>query len=239
MPAARETLAELGPWQPEEGWRGDKRPPLGSMVPSVHRSITGYLRIIAWLAVALAVGGKPTAAQIDGWSIGRTWSGMVTEYSDGMSSSSARDRRLVAVGISKQLKDWTPVQLSSGLRLTPKGFEVTGPTYQMEYFEIPLVASLNSGPGLGGFVHGGFLGGVRVHCRRRVGREWHGCGGEDSLSWWDLSWELGAGIQLRGDDRGAFRLFVRYARSIIDVKREAAGRSHNRVVTAGMAFTLR
>jgi len=163
---------------------------------------------------------------------------MQTGFSHGASSSSTQDRRLLALGITKQLKDWTPVQLNSGLRLTPKGFEVPGPTYQMEYVEVPFLASLESGPGLGGFVHVGLLGGVRVHCRRRVNREWEGCGGENPLSWWDLSWGLGAGIQNRSDGGGAFRLFASLARSMIDVQREADGRSHNRVVTVGIAFVL-
>lgn len=213
-------------------------PPPKPLASCGHRSTAGFVRIMAWFGVALAAGGSPAAGQIDGWWIGRTWSGMDTEYSDGYSSSSSQDRRLLAMGISTQLKDLPPVQLSSGLRLTPKGFEESGPTYQMEYLEIPLLASLESGPGLGGSVDVGFLGGVRVHCRRRSREVWEGCGGEHPLSWWDLSWELGAGIQHRRDDGGAVGVFVRFARSLLDVRRKDAGRSHNRVVTVGLAFVL-
>ena len=213
------------------------------------------MQIIVVLLVALA-SAEGGAAQSLGSSIGFSSSGVdwlyppppPSDYPQIIGSSSNTDRQLVTVAgsVREELTGWFSV--GSGLRIVPKGFEVTGPTFHMVYAEIPVIGMLHTGRGPGFFAEGGALLGARVHCRRFFngadGPHEDGCGRFTSerydlrpLRRADLSWTLGLGARLGGPDVGWWGLVARLQRSFIDLDPEETGRKMvNRVFTVSLFF---
>lgn len=194
------------------------------------------LRLVGLLLV-FGVVAEGADAQIFGGSLGVTSSGVEwlypppppSDYPAVTGASSNTDRRSVTVAgsVRTELTSWFSAQ--SGLRVVPKGFEVTGPTFHMIYAEVPLVGILHTGRGAGLFLEGGVLLGVRAYCRRffdtAQGRHEDDCGRvvrEErrdlrSIRRSDLSWNLGAGVRLGSPEEGWFGLVARLQRSLVDI----------------------
>lgn len=206
--------------------------------------------------LTLLIAAEGAAAQVVGWSIGFVSSGVdwvyppppPSDYPVIVGASSNTDRRSVtlAASVRQELRGWLSVE--SGLRVVPKGFEVTGPTFHMVYAEVPLLGVLHTGYGPGLLAEGGMVMGVRVHCRRFFrgvdGPHRDGCGRFTSerydlrpLRRTDLSWSVGLGARLGDPDRGWLGVVARLQRSLIDLDPGEAGRKMvNRVLTVSLFF---
>lgn len=210
--------------------------------------MTGLL--LAALVCQFSAQPSRGAGQIIGITAGRTSSGVVWIFPPGgfdrWSSNTNRTSFTVAATVRKSWGQF--VAAESGLRLVPKGFEVTGPTIHMLYAEVPLLAVIQTGPGVALFAEGGLLLGLRAHCRRFSGRgtsfREDGCGDEgqyrDALRWWDVSWDLGWGIRVPWG-KGRIVLSGHRAGSLVDIQPASPGaRMLNRVVTmvAGYEWDL-
>lgn len=188
------------------------------------------------LLLVLGVVAEDADAQIFGGSLGVTSSGVEwlypppppSDYPVATGASSNTDRRSITVAgsVRTELSSWFSVR--SGLRVVPKGFEVTGPTIHMVYAEVPLVGMLHTGRGAGLFLEGGVLLGVRAYCRRFFdgadGRHEDDCGrfrneryDLRAIRRSDLSWNLGAGVRLGSPEDGWFGLVARLQRSLVDI----------------------
>lgn len=144
-------------------------------------------------------------------------------------ASSNSDRRGLAVSLSgkKSLARW--FALESGLQVIAKGFEVTGPTFHMQYAEVPLIGVLQIGRDVGLFVEGGVVAGLRVRCRRFFeavdGFHEDGCGTAMTsygsslapLRRSDLSWLVGVGGRM-ALGQGQMVFTARRQRSLIDIQ---------------------
>ena len=183
----------------------------------------------------LLVTALPASAQIDGWSLGLSWAGMQTDYSDGGWSRPNGHRRSLSLSVDTRSHQYAPIVLQSGLRLTTKGYTVSGPTHFIQYLEVPLLASLERTEASGPSITAGLVPGVRIFCRLGATRYDTSCS-ERGLRWWDISWELGTGFRLRDDAGGAFIMFARYARSLFDIRPSNAGHTVNWVATVGFGF---
>jgi len=136
---------------------------------------------------------------------------------------------MIALAASIRSNQATWFAAETGLRLVPKGFEVTGPTLHMRYLEVPVVAVLQSGPGAGVFLEGGLVAGLRVQCRRFMqtisGFHEDECGSattESGLSLeplrrWDVSWEVALGGRIAAP-HGRILLTARRQRSLVDIQ---------------------
>ena len=150
-------------------------------------------------------------------------------------ASSNTDRRAIAVAVSIRSSPATWFAAETGLRLVPKGFEVTGPTIHTRYLEMPLIAVLQTGPTDGLFVEGGLVGGLRVQCRRFAqtvsGFHEDGCDSAtlgsgielEPLRRWDLSWDAAVGGRV-ALGTGRVLLTARFQRSLLDIQPDDSGR---------------
>ena len=213
------------------------------------------MRVLGAILVAL-VAAEGASGQMLGWSVGVVSSGVEwlyppappSDYPVIIRSSSNTDRRslTLAGSVREEFRDWFSVQ--SGLRIVPKGFEVTGPTFHMVYAEVPALGVLHTGRGSGFFAEGGVLLGVRLHCRRFFrgvdGPHEDSCGRFTSerydlrpLRRIDLSWDVGVGARLGGPDEGWWGVVARLQRSFIDLDPEQTGRKMvNRVLSVSLFF---
>ena len=210
--------------RPDPGTRGI--PDLRGVVTSVR------------LVILAAVVAAPVAAQSIRVEVGRASSGVSWLYpppspSAGgvqvVSGSSNTDRRAFTIAASARWGLATWLSWETGLRLVPKGFEVTGPTFHMLYAEVPLVAVLQTGPAGGVFLEAGVIPGLHVRCRRFMqtvsGAHEDDCGptttayGRDlePLRRWDLSWGIGVGGRIPLGN-GRIVLTARGQWSLIDVQ---------------------
>ncbi len=194
-------------------------------------------------------------AQVIGVSIGRTSSGVdwvVPPPPPGLLGgfSSNTDRRSVSIAAAIRFGFHSWLSAETGLRLVPKGFEVTGPTFHMRYLEMPLLAVWRVTSGAGPFLETGVVAGWRVECRRFFpsvsGFHEDNCGsartayGRDlePLRRWDLSWDVGLGARL---PVGAGWLVgrIRYERSLFDIQPSGFARMLNRVGTFSIGYDWR
>ena len=198
-------------------------------------------------------------AQVLGVSLGVTSSGVdwtyppppPSDYPRIIGLSSNTDRRSVTVAGTIRTDVWRWLAVQTGLRVVPKGFEVTGPTFHMIYAEVPLLGILQTGTGRALFIEGGLVLGVRGYCRRFMrtvdGFHEDNCGavttsyGRDlmPLRRWDLSWNLGPGLRLGADDRWIV-LVVRAQRSFVGIQPDVKPRRMlNRVLSFSVGLEWR
>lgn len=192
-------------------------------------------------------------AQVIGVSIGRTSSGVDWLYPPGgsvISGSSNTNRRSVSIAAAIGFGVHSWLSAETGLRLVPKGFELTGPTFHMRYLEMPLLAVWRATSGAGPFLETGVVAGWRVECRRFFpsvfGFHEDDCGPSRTgsrelapLRWWDISWGVGLGARL---PLGAGWLVgrIRYQRSLFDIQPSARyARMLNRVGTFSIGYDWR
>ena len=190
-------------------------------------------------------------AQVIGVSIGRTSSGVdwVPPGGSGFSASSNTNRRSVSIAAAIGFGVHSWLSAETGLRLVPKGFEVTGPTFHMRYLEMPLLAVWRPTSGAGPFLETGIVAGWRVECRRFFpsvfGFHEDDCGpsriGSRDLAplrSWDISWDVGLGARL---PVGAGWLVgrIRYQRSLFDIQPSGFDRMLNRVATFSIGYARR
>ena len=214
-----------------------------------------YMRILG-ACILLALCADGVEAQHVGWSIGFSSSGVdwlypppaPSDYPQIIGGSSNTDRKSVTVAgsVRHELRSW--FSAGSGLRLVPKGFEVTGPTFHMIYAEVPVLGMFHTGRGSGLFAEGGGLIGARIHCRRFFtgvdGPHEDGCGRFSNASYdltplrrVDLSWVVGLGARLGSPSDGWWGVVARLQRSFIDLDPEQRGETMvNRVLTISMFF---
>jgi len=160
---------------------------------------------------------------------------------------SGKNRRsmTVALGVQHTLTSW--LALRTGAALVSKGFEVTGPTIQMRYLEVPALVVLQTGRRGRLFVEGGVVGGLRTSCRRffetTTGVYQDGCGRSDyqgnilpPLRISDVSWELGVGVSLIPFMGGRWGVVARREGSLRDIQPGDYGKMINRVVSLSLFY---
>ena len=201
----------------------------------------------------MAAIGRDAHAQIVGVSLGRTSSGVEWLYppnSTLIKTRSNTDRHSLTIGAAARSEVWSWLSVGSGLRLVPKGFEVTTPTFHMWYLEVPLLGVIQTGSGSGVFVEGGLLLGWRALCRRFMqtvdGFHEDHCGsartsyGRDlvPIRKWDVSWNAGVGARFpwaAGWLVGALRA----QRSVFDIEPAERTKMVNRVMTFSLGYHWR
>ena len=215
-------------------------------------------RILCFAVTCQMVFASAAVGQTISLVIARTSSGVEwvypppppSPYPQFVAAFSNSDRQSFAVGGSfrKPLRPWLAAE--AGLRVVPKGFEVTTPTFHMLYVEAPLVVLFQTGPAAAFFVEGGLIFGFRVRCRRFMdtiaGFHEDNCGsattpyGSDlePLRRWDFSWGVGLGYRLPVGS-GRFVLSARGQRSFVDIQPGNGGeRMLNRVVMLSVGYEL-
>ena len=131
-------------------------------------------RILCFAVTCQIVFASAAVGQTISLVIGRTTSGVdwvyppppPSPYPQSVGASSNTARRAFALAGSFRKAFWPWLAAEGGLRVVPKGFEVTTPTFHMLYVEAPLVALLQTGPAAAFFVEGGLILGFRVRCKR-------------------------------------------------------------------------
>ena len=211
----------------------------------------------SWLLVVCLLGSPvQNSAQTVGFGGGSTvsrvrWLYPPPDAENGfviVEGSSHRDRTGTGFYASFRFDPLPVLGAETGLRLVSKGFEVTEPTFEITYLEIPMLGIVQTGPGWGLFAEGGLVVGFRAQCKRffngvlgyhedGCGRAQHGPLDLAPLRRWDVSWDLGVGLRFPlpvGRIVGA----VRKQQSIFDLMPDEPYDTRSRMVNRVTSWSI-
>lgn len=214
------------------------------------RTLTCATALVAVLALPRVASGQVFSGSVGVASSSVEWiypgpsnppPGVVTRAFSGKN----RRSMTVAVGAQFALTSWLAIR--TGVGLVPKGFEVTGPTVQMQYLEVPALVVLQTGRRGRLFVEGGLVGGFRASCRRffgtATGTYQDGCGSSTyqgnvlpPIRTTDVSWDLGVGVRLASFAGGRWGVVAQREESLRDIQPGDYGKMVNRVATLSLFY---